>query len=113
MNGSNGTLFVSGYGEEQVEPDECKVRVTITSERATAMEAQKPARVHLSWRTIRHPEDRKYAMLRTPKYSVYAYLSEAEQDEIVLDENGIDTRKLLIGFDRDKVKQGARSIEAS
>ena len=73
----------------------------------------KPARVHISWRTIRHPEDRKYAMLRTPKYSVYAYLSEADQDEIVLDENGVDTRKLLIGLDRDKAKQGARSIEES
>ena len=41
MTGTNGTLFVSAYGEELVEPDECKVRVTITSERETAMEAQK------------------------------------------------------------------------
>jgi uncharacterized protein YggE len=36
----NGKLFVSAYGEELVEPDECKVRVTITSERETAAEAQ-------------------------------------------------------------------------
>ena len=41
MTGVNGTLFVSAYGEERVEPDECKVRVTITSERGTAVEAQK------------------------------------------------------------------------
>lgn len=40
MTGVNGTLFVSAYGEELVEPDECKVRVTITSERTTALEAQ-------------------------------------------------------------------------
>jgi uncharacterized protein YggE len=40
MTGVNGTLFVSGYGEELVEPDECKVMVTITSERATARQAQ-------------------------------------------------------------------------
>ena len=37
MTGVNGTLFVSGYGEELVEPDECKARVTIISERATAL----------------------------------------------------------------------------
>jgi uncharacterized protein YggE len=41
MAGDNGTLFVSAYGEELVDPDECKVRVTITSERGTAVEAQK------------------------------------------------------------------------
>jgi uncharacterized protein YggE len=41
MTGVNETLFVSAYGEERVEPDECKVRVTITSERGTAVEAQK------------------------------------------------------------------------
>src|SRR5665647_464463 len=41
MTGDNGTLFVSAYGEELVDPDECKVRVTITSERGTAVEAQK------------------------------------------------------------------------
>jgi uncharacterized protein YggE len=41
MTGVNGTLFVSAYGEELVEPDECKVRVTITSEQGTAVEAQK------------------------------------------------------------------------
>jgi len=38
MTGVNGKLFVSGYGEELVEPDECKVRVTIISERATALD---------------------------------------------------------------------------
>ncbi len=41
MTGVNGTLFVSAYGEERVEPDECNVRVTIMSERGTAVEAQK------------------------------------------------------------------------
>ena len=41
MNGVNGTLFVSAYGEELVDPDECKVRVTIKNERKTAPEAQK------------------------------------------------------------------------
>lgn len=40
MAGINGTLFVSAYGEELVEPDECKVMVTITSERGNAVEAQ-------------------------------------------------------------------------
>jgi uncharacterized protein YggE len=40
MTGVNGTLFVSGYRGEPVEPDECKVMVTITSERATARQAQ-------------------------------------------------------------------------
>jgi len=41
MTEDNGTLFVSAYGEELVEPDECKVGVTITSERVSAVEAQK------------------------------------------------------------------------
>jgi len=36
MTRVNGTLFVSGYGKELVEPDECKVRVTIISERERA-----------------------------------------------------------------------------
>jgi uncharacterized protein YggE len=40
MTGVNGTLFVSGYGEELVEPDECKVMVTIITERANVVEAQ-------------------------------------------------------------------------
>ncbi len=40
MTGVNGTLFVSEYGEELVEPDECKVRVKITSERENVLEAQ-------------------------------------------------------------------------
>jgi uncharacterized protein YggE len=40
MTGVNGTLFVSGYGEELVDPDECKVRVAIKNERASALEAQ-------------------------------------------------------------------------
>ena len=40
MAGDNGTLFVSAYGEELVEPDECKVRVTITCECALVLEAQ-------------------------------------------------------------------------
>ncbi|MEI7826784.1 MAG: hypothetical protein WCI87_03185 [Euryarchaeota archaeon] len=38
MTGVNGKLFVSGCGEELFEPDECKVRVTIISERATALD---------------------------------------------------------------------------
>jgi uncharacterized protein YggE len=41
MTEDKGTLFVSAYGEELVEPDECKVGVTITSERLSAVEAQK------------------------------------------------------------------------
>jgi uncharacterized protein YggE len=31
---------VSGYGEEPVEPHECRVMVTITTERANVTEAQ-------------------------------------------------------------------------
>jgi hypothetical protein len=38
MTGANGKLFVSGYAEEPVEPDECKVRVAIISEHATALD---------------------------------------------------------------------------
>jgi uncharacterized protein YggE len=40
MAAVNGRLFVSEYGEELVDPDECKVRVAIKNERATAQEAQ-------------------------------------------------------------------------
>ncbi|MGZ4939780.1 MAG: SIMPL domain-containing protein, partial [Halobacteriota archaeon] len=41
MAGTNGTLSVSAYGEERVEPDECKVKVKITCERERVEEAQK------------------------------------------------------------------------
>ncbi len=40
MTGVNRTLFVSAYGKELVDPDECLVRVTIKNERTTAPEAQ-------------------------------------------------------------------------
>jgi uncharacterized protein YggE len=45
MTAVNGRLFVSEYGEEPVDPDECKVRVTIKNERATAQEAQNASAV--------------------------------------------------------------------
>jgi len=41
MTEEKGTLFVSAYEEELVESDECKVGVTITNERVSAVEAQK------------------------------------------------------------------------
>ncbi|MGZ4920287.1 MAG: hypothetical protein ACXV5N_12245 [Halobacteriota archaeon] len=36
-----GTLFVSAYGEEFVEPDECKIKVEIKCERIRIEDAQK------------------------------------------------------------------------
>ena len=41
MTEANGTLFVSAYGEELVDPDECKIRVKIECERIRVEEAQK------------------------------------------------------------------------
>ena len=38
ISGANGTLFVSGYGEELAEPYKCKTRLTIISERATTLD---------------------------------------------------------------------------
>lgn len=47
MTGVNGTLFLSGYGEEPVVPHECRATVTITTERANVVEAQNATRENM------------------------------------------------------------------
>ncbi len=65
----------------------------------------KPARVHISWGHPRKAFDQLFVMIKGKKYSVYAELSEADRDEIVLEKNGVDNRKLLFGLDRDGGKK--------
>ena len=98
-----------------------KSRYTLTLDQGSldTWPVTKPACVHFSWRTIKNQKGRefaKFATLRTittmlravRSHSVYAYLSDADKDEIVLDENGVDTRKLLVGPNRRGTKKGAR-----